>query len=84
MATMATLAPMKGAATAHVDVSPSEIVAADAVPVTPQQHGSIHGVRTPLPADGMVLAESTAYRTVNHGLLSHTAGLVSSFMIACR
>lgn len=79
MATLSNIASMNGAATAHVDVSPTENVKADAVPVTPQQHGS-----TALPADGMVLADTTAYRTVNHGLLSHTAGVVSLIMIAYR
>jgi hypothetical protein len=72
IATLSNIASMNVAATAHIDASPVEIVAADAVPVTPQQHGS-----TALPADGMVLADTTAYRTVNHGLLSHTSGLVS-------
>jgi hypothetical protein len=57
---------------ATTQVSPTDNLKADAMVITPQQHGS-----TALPADGLVLADTTAYRTVNHGLLSHTAGVVS-------
>jgi hypothetical protein len=77
IATLSSIASINGVSTAHVDVSSAEIVEVYAVPATPQQHGS-----AALPADGMVLADTTAYRTINDGLLSHTAGLVSFTIVA--
>lgn len=62
---------MNGAATAHIDKPHVEAPTAVVTPVSTDQHGS-----TTLPADGIVLAEATAYRTVDRKFLSHTDGMV--------
>lgn len=72
MATLGNISSLNAGATAHINVDaeqpkPEQPVAA------PQQQEP-----TTLPADGLVLAEATAFRTVSNKFLSHTAGLVSN------
>lgn len=71
MATLSSITSMNGAATAHISTPTTETLKADVAPVSADHHGS-----TTLPADGIILAEATAYRTVDRKFLSHTDGMV--------
>jgi hypothetical protein len=71
MATLDKITSLSGTATAHTIVHPTETAPSTAAAAADHQH-------TTLPADGVVLAESVVYRTINKGLLSHTDGLVGS------
>jgi hypothetical protein len=74
MATLSNIASMTGAATAHVD--------ADAAQKAPAAPAAAAASGTTLPADGEVLADATAYRTIDHKFLSHTNGVVSCGALA--
>jgi hypothetical protein len=69
MATLDKITSISGTATVHTVVQPTVTAPSTAAAAADHQH-------TTLPADGVVLAESAVYRTINKGLLSHTAGLV--------
>jgi hypothetical protein len=72
MATLSNFTSMNGSATANMNPEPMLEQKAAAAPA---QHESAS-----LPADGLLLADTTAYRTVDRKFLSHNAGLVSGFM----
>jgi hypothetical protein len=68
MATLSNITSMNGSATA--DINPELIVEPKAA-AAPAHHDSAS-----LPADGVMLADTTAYRTIDRKFLSHNAGLV--------
>lgn len=70
MATLNNFTSMSGSATANIH--PEAVVEPKAA-TAPPQHESAS-----LPADGLLLADTTAYRTVDRKFLSHNAGLVSA------
>lgn len=71
--------PTKGAATADTDTAPAVAFKDVAAGMPANQHAWQYGVygSIALAAEGVVLAEATAYRTVDRKLLSHTDGMVS-------
>lgn len=69
MATLDKITSLSGTATAHTVNHPSGTAPSTTAAAADHQHHT-------LPADGVVLAESVVYRTINKGLLSHTDGLV--------